>query len=104
MKMKSKIRGTFDTPRLTVFRSNKYVYGTLIDDTHNKVVVDISDQVKKLHAKKTKVEAAKEVGKALAEKAIAAGFSKVIFDRRGYRYHGRVQSLAEGARAAGMEF
>lgn len=104
LKIRQTIMGTKETPRLTVFRSNKYIYGALIDDTANKVLVDVSDQVKKLHAKVTKILGAKEVGKALAQKATEAGIKKVVFDRRGYRYHGRVQNLADGAREGGLKF
>lgn len=104
LKIRSTISGTADMPRLTVFRSNKYIYGTLIDDVANKVVADVSGEVKKIHAKKTKIEAAKLVGELLAEKALAVGCKKAVFDRRGYKFHGRVKSLAEGARAKGLAF
>jgi large subunit ribosomal protein L18 len=102
--LKDLIRGTKELPRINVFRSNKYIYATLVDDLNNKILIDVSAEVKKHHAKCTKIEGAKKVGMSLAKKAIDAGYTKAVFDRRGYRYHGRVKSVADGARENGLKF
>lgn len=99
--MRSKVLGTTETPRLCVFRSNKGIYAQLIDDTKG---VTIASSSSKGIDKGTKTEIAKEVGKMIAEKAVANGITKVRFDRNGYLYHGRVQNLAEGAREGGLKF
>ena len=97
--------GTAQRPRLSVYRSNKEIYAQLIDDTNGVTLVSASSRDKDLSkAKGTKSEIATQVGKAIAEKAIKAGFEKVAFDRGGNLYHGRVKSLAEGAREAGLKF
>ncbi len=99
------ISGTAECPRLSVFRSNKQIYAQLIDDIAGKTIATASSREKELEiAGKTKVEQAAEVGKKLGERAVAAGLSTVVFDRGGYLYHGRVKSLAEGARSAGLKF
>ena len=103
VKIRSNLHGTAERPRLSVYRSNKYIYAQLIDDVSGKTLIDVSPEVRKLHEKKKKVDAAKEVGKLLAEKAKSKKISKVVFDRRGYKYHGRVKSLAEGAREGGLQ-
>lgn len=94
--------GTAARPRLSVFRSNKEIYAQIIDDTEGKTLVSASSR--DLDTKGTKTEVAAEVGKAVAEKAKAAGIEAVAFDRGGYLYHGRIKSLAEGAREAGLKF
>ena len=97
--------GTADRPRLSVFRSNKEIYAQVIDDVKGVTLVAASSRDKELSkAKGTKSEIAAEVGKAVAEKAKKAGIEKVAFDRGGNLYHGRVKSLAEGAREAGLKF
>ena len=97
--------GTAERPRLSVFRSNKEIYAQVIDDTTGKTLVAASSRDKDLSkAKGTKSEIATAVGKALAEKAIKAGVESVAFDRGGYQYHGRVKSLADGAREGGLKF
>lgn len=106
-RIRSKIRGTGKIPRLCVFRSNKHIYGQLIDDEKNKTLIVASDlEIKKKPNKKSEIAA--EVGKLIAEKAknLPAGkqIEKVAFDRGGYKYHGRVKSLAEGARKGGLKF
>jgi len=99
------VHGTPDRPRMTVFRSNKEIYVQLIDDMGAKTLVATSSQVKDLASQKvTKIEKAKMVGKLIAEKALQAGISNVVFDRNGYLYHGRVKSLAEAAREGGLKF
>lgn len=103
LRVRKKVSGTKAMPRLTVFRSNKYVYGQIIDDRARKTVVSLSsNDVKKIHEGKTKADAALAVGEALAAKAKEAKIKKVVFDRNGYRYHGRVKNVAEGARKGGL--
>ncbi len=99
--------GTKERPRLTVFRSAKHLYAQIIDDTDGKTLVSSSTVAKELKDKVKyggNVEAAKVVGVALAEKAIAAGIAKVVFDRNGFRYHGRLKALADAAREKGLVF
>lgn len=97
--------GTAERPRLAVFRSNKEIYAQVIDDAKGETLLAASSMDKTLSSEKgTKSEIAKLVGKAVAEKALAAGIETVSFDRGGNLYHGRVKSLAEGAREAGLKF
>ncbi|MFD2589047.1 50S ribosomal protein L18 [Croceitalea marina] len=96
--------GTETRPRLSVFRSNKEIYAQLIDDVNGKTLAASSSRDKGIDAKGTKTEVANAVGKAIAEKAKKAGIETVAFDRGGNLYHGRVKSLAEGAREAGLKF
>ena len=101
------LKGTSDMPRLNVYRSTNEIYAQIIDDKAGKTLCSASSKDKALAKAvegKTKVDAAFEVGKAVAEKAVKLGIKKVVFDRSGYIYTGRVQKLAEGARAAGLEF
>lgn len=104
MKIRGTLSGTTETPRVAVFRSNKYIYAQVIDDTKGITLADVSMDTKDLHKGKNKMDASFEVGKALAKKAIAKKVKKVVFDRGGYIYHGRVKSLADGARDGGLEF
>jgi len=97
------ISGTAAKPRLSVFRSNKEIYAQLIDDANGVTLLAASSREKGV-SKGTNVEVATAVGKLVAEKALKAGIETVTFDRGGYLYHGRIQSLAEGARAAGLKF
>ena len=99
-RVRASIFGTADMPRLAVFRSNKEIYAQLINDIDGKTIAAASSK----DIKGTKIEQAGAVGKAIAEKSIAAGVSKVVFDRGGYLYHGRVKALAEGARESGLKF
>ena len=108
-RIKSRIRkivsGTDAQPRLAVYRSNKEIYAQLVNDVTGVTIAASSSRDKDLSSKKgTKTEIANLVGKSVAEKAIKAGVSVVSFDRGGYLYHGRVKSLAEGAREAGLKF
>lgn len=101
------LKGTSDMPRLNVYRSTNEIYAQIIDDIAGKTLCSASSKdaaLAKTVEGKTKVDAAFEVGKAVAEKAVKLGIKKVVFDRSGYVYTGRVQKLAEGARAAGLEF
>jgi large subunit ribosomal protein L18 len=104
LRIRKTVNGTAEMPRLSVFRSNKEIYAQLIDDTKGITLVAASSRDKDLNAKGTSVEIAEQVGKAIAEKAVKAGIEKVTFDRGGYLYHGRVKSLADGARSAGLKF
>lgn len=101
---RSKILGTIERPRLSVFRSNQHVYGQLIDDEKSVTLANASDLELKKSGKKTKLESAKEVGTLLAKKAADLKIKKAVFDKGGYRYHGIVKSLADGAREGGLEF
>lgn len=97
--------GTPERPRLSVFRSNKEIYAQVIDDTTGQTLASASSREKEISgAKGTKSEIAREVGKAIAAKAKKAGIENVAFDRGGNLYHGRVKSLAEGAREGGLNF
>jgi len=103
LRVRSKISGTAERPRLSVFRSNRYMTAQLIDDTRGVTLADTFKETIELHKGKTKLEAAKEVGLLLAKKAAAANIKKVTFDRNGYLYHGRVKNVADGAREGGLE-
>lgn len=104
-RIRNKISGTKECPRLNVFRSNNNIFAQIIDDEASKTLVSASSLEKELKIKNGgNVEAAKEVGKLLAEKAKKAKIKKVVFDRGGYLYHGRVKALAEAARENGLEF
>ena len=99
------VQGTPDRPRMTVFRSSKSIYVQLIDDLEGKTLISASSSEKAMkEAKGTKTEIAKLVGKSIAEKAVQAGISSVVFDRNGYLYHGRVKALADSAREGGLKF
>ena len=98
------VSGTAARPRLSVFRSNKEIYAQLIDDVNGITLLAASSKDKGVNCKGTNIEIALEVGKLAAEKAIKVGITEVTFDRGGYLYHGRIKSLAEGARAAGLKF
>ena len=102
-RIRKTISGTATNPRLSVFRSNKEIYAQLIDDVNGVTLLAASSREKEI-AKGTNVEIATAVGKLVAEKALKAGIEVVTFDRGGYLYHGRIKSLAEGARAAGLKF
>ena len=102
-RVRAKISGTAETPRLCVYRSNKNIEAQLIDDVKGVTLVSSSSMSLKLE-NGSNIEAAAKVGKDIAEKAVAKGLKKVVFDRSGYIYHGRVKALAEAAREAGLEF
>ena len=103
-RVRVKISGTAECPRLSVFRSNKNIVAQVIDDTVGKTLVSASTLDKEVKTKQSNIEAAKEVGELIAKRAIKAGIKNVVFDRGGYIYHGKVQALAEAAREAGLEF
>jgi large subunit ribosomal protein L18 len=106
-RVRKKVVGTAERPRLNVYRSLKHIYAQVIDDSTGKTLVAAStldNEIKGKIAFGGNKEAAKEVGKLIATKAIKSGIKSVVFDRGGYIYHGRVQELAEAAREAGLEF
>ncbi len=103
-RVRGKISGSSSAPRLSVYKSNKEIYAQLIDDKEGKTLVSASSREKGVDAKGTKTEVAAAVGKKIAEKAKAAGFEKIVFDRNGFVYHGRVKALADGAREGGLKF
>jgi len=102
--IRKRLTGSAERPRLSVYRSNKGIYAQIIDDTTGKTLVAASSLSKDFSASGTKSDQSKAVGKLVAEKAVAAGISSVVFDRNGYLYHGRIKSLADGAREGGLNF
>ncbi len=108
IKIRKKIMGTANKPRISVFRSLNQIYAQIIDDTTGKTLVaesslskDLKQEIKKVSGK---IEKSRIVGKSLAQKAMAKGINTVVFDRNGYKYHGRVKAVAEGAREGGLKF
>ena len=105
LRVRTRVAGTAERPRLVVFRSLKHIYAQLVNDDQGVTLLGVSDASEGVDATTAgKVNRAKATGKLLAERAKAAGVTKVVFDRAGYRYHGRVQAVAEGAREGGLEF
>ena len=105
LKLRKSIKGTTQAPRLSVFRSNAEIYAQLVDDKGGKTLLAVGSVDKSISsAKGNKTEKAKLVGKLIAEKAVASGITSVVFDRNGFLYHGRIKSLAEGAREGGLKF
>ena len=102
--IRKRLTGSENRPRLSVYRSNKGIYAQIINDETGRTIVAASSLSKDFSATGNKSEQSVAVGKLVAEKAIAAGVKEVVFDRNGYLYHGRVKSLAEGAREAGLVF
>ena len=106
MRIRKKIKGTAESPRLAVYRSNKQIYVQVVDDLNGVTLLSASSKEKDVAAKTgiKKSEQAKLVGKLLAEKCKEKGIQNVVFDRSGYKYHGRVKSLADAAREGGLKF
>jgi large subunit ribosomal protein L18 len=104
LRVRRKVHGTAQRPRLAVFRSNRYIYAQLIDDDAGRTVAAASSQEQDLRGRTLTVETAAEVGALIAGRAREAGVSTAVFDRGGYAYHGRVQALADAAREGGLEF
>jgi len=105
LRVRKKVAGTAERPRLAIFRSLKHIYAQLVDDDRGVCLLGVSDHSEGVQAEGTgKVGKAKGTGKALAARAKAAGITRVVFDRAGYRYHGRVKAVADGAREGGLEF
>ena len=103
-RIRKTVKGTAECPRLSVFRSNKDIYVQMIDDINGHTIAAASSRESGIDGKTKKVEQSIAVGKLIGQKAISVGVTKVIFDRGGYLYHGRVKALAEGAREAGLKF
>ena len=103
-RVRYKVSGTADRPRLNVFRSINQIYAQLIDDGAGNTIVSASSLDKELKGDASRVEQARQVGELLGKRAKKSGVKHVVFDRGGYRYHGRVRALAEAAREAGLEF
>lgn len=104
LRVRKKIKGTGSRPRLSVFRSLKYIYASLINDESGKTLFFASEKEIKGIKKLSKKEKAEKIGELIAKKALKKKISRVVFDRGGYKYHGRVKALAEGARKAGLKF
>ncbi len=103
-RVRGRVRGTAQRPRLCVYRSLRHVYAQLVDDEHGRTLAAAATVEGALGATGATQRSAEAVGRTLAERAVAAGVSHAVFDRGGYRYHGRVRALADAARAAGLEF
>ena len=103
-RVRKKISGTPERPRLSVYKSLKGIYAQIIDDVNGKTLVAASTLDKEVKTKASNIEAAKEVGELVAKRAAKAGIKTIVFDRGGYQYHGKVKALAEAAREGGLEF
>jgi len=106
-RVRKRVSGTMERPRLTISRSMRNIYAQVVDDSVGKTVCAASSLSKEVDREKlsgSKIELSKEVGKLVAEKALKKGIKKVVFDKGGYKYHGRVKALADAAREAGLEF
>jgi large subunit ribosomal protein L18 len=99
-RVRKKVNGTSERPRLVIFRSLKHIYAQLVDDNAQRTLMTVTDA----GAEGKKTEKSAEVGKRIAQKAKEAGITRVVFDRGGYKYHGRVKAVADGAREGGLEF
>jgi len=107
LRIRKKVKGTPERPRLAVFRSEKHIYAQIIDDTKGHTLVSASTLDKELRQRLSKtynIEAAREVGKLIAQRALSLGIKTVVFDRGGFKYHGRIKALADAAREAGLQF
>lgn len=107
LRIRKKVKGTPQKPRLAVFRSEKHIYAQIIDDAKGHTLVSASTLDKELRQRLSKtynVEAAKEVGRLIAQRALSLGIKTVVFDRGGFKYHGRIKALADAAREAGLKF
>ena len=102
--LRKRIEGTAERPRLAVFRSLRHIYVQVIDDLQNKTLVGTSDLALEAADDEDKKATAKKVGAAIAKKCLEKGIDKVVFDRAGFKYHGRISALADGAREAGLKF
>ena len=103
-RVRRKISGTAQRPRFSVFRSNRYIYAQLIDDVEGRTIAAASSQEPDLRGSSLTVDTAAKVGELLGQRAKEAGVTEAVFDRGGYKYHGRVKALADAAREAGVEF
>lgn len=103
-RVRKRIRGTAERPRLAVYRSNRYIYAQVINDVDGNTIAAASSQESDLRSERLNVETAEKVGEILASRAKEAGVDSVVFDRGGYKFHGRIKALAEAARKQGLEF
>lgn len=103
-RVRKRVTGTPDRPRLAVFRSNRYIYAQIIDDVAGSTLAAASSQEKDLRGERLSADTATKVGKLVADRAKDAGVGQVVFDRGGFPFHGRIQALADAAREAGLEF
>ena len=103
-RVRKRVHGTGERPRLAVFRSNRYIYAQVIDDVEGRPLASASSQESSLRSGNLNLDAAAKVGEALATRAKDAGVTSVVFDRGGYKFHGKVKALADAAREAGLEF
>jgi large subunit ribosomal protein L18 len=103
-RVRKSVHGTEERPRLAVYRSNKYIYAQVIDDVQGRTLAAASSQESDLRSENLNLDAATKVGEAIATRAKDAGVTEVVFDRGGYKFHGKVKALAEAAREAGLEF
>ncbi len=104
-RVRAKVKGTTGVPRVSVFRSNRHTFVQIVDDSSGKTLLSSAIKSKKESVSKgTKIEIAEKTGEALAQKAKEAGITKIVFDRGGYKYHGRVKALADGLRKGGLKF
>jgi large subunit ribosomal protein L18 len=103
-RVRKRIHGTVERPRLAVYRSNKYIYAQVIDDVEGRTLAAASSQESNLRSANLNLAAAAKVGEAIASRAKDAGVTAVVFDRGGYKFHGKVKALADAAREAGLEF
>jgi large subunit ribosomal protein L18 len=103
-RVRKSVHGTGERPRLAVYRSNKYIYAQVIDDVQGRTLAAASSQESDLRSENLNLDAATKVGEAIATRAKDAGVTEVVFDRGGYKFHGKVKALAEAAREAGLEF
>ena len=104
IRVRAKIKGTLDKPRLSVYRSNRFIYAQVIDDTKGKTIVGVSEKNLSLKEKTKKTDKSKELGLLIAKKVLDKKIKEVVFDRGSYKYHGRVKAVAEGARQGGLKF
>lgn len=104
LRIRKRVHGTAEKPRLAVYRSNRYIYAQLIDDTGGHTLVAASSQEPDLRSESLTVQTAAKVGELVGARAREAGIQQVVFDRGGYKFHGRVKALADAAREAGLEF
>lgn len=102
-RIRGKISGTSQKPRMSVYRSNKQIYVQLIDDVEGKTIASVSSKLKEASTDSNKIDQAKAVGKLIAQKSKEAGVAEVVFDRNGYLYHGRIKALADAAREEGLK-
>ncbi|HYM65368.1 MAG TPA: 50S ribosomal protein L18 [Candidatus Sulfotelmatobacter sp.] len=103
-KVRSKAKGTSEKPRLSVYRSNRFIYAQIIDDVSGKTILGVSEKNLSVKERVKKSDKSKELGLLLAKKALDKKIKEVVFDRGSYKYHGRVKQLAEGAREGGLKF